>query len=182
VQVRGPVPLRGAADVALVVRRGVLVDLDYPHVGVIEMLLEPVGADEHAWVRVVGHVGIGPSSPGGETGTAAARCGRRVDVLGPEMEVQGPRCVCISEPAPVPGQHRRDGIMAATSPMHLVRTKSQLLGRICRCDTYRICHGDVKQAPPRGRELRRCRGRPSPRRTSSPGSKAGAARTPAAPR
>jgi hypothetical protein len=70
------------------------------------------------------------------------------DVLDPEMVIQGPPCVSISGSAPVPGQQRRDGIMAATSPMHLVRTKSQLLGRIRRCDTYRICNGDVKQGSP----------------------------------
>ena len=45
-QVGGPVELDGALDVALVVRRGVLVDLDQDDAVVLEVLLDPLGGDE----------------------------------------------------------------------------------------------------------------------------------------
>src|SRR5690606_14328896 len=45
-QVTGPVDLDRALDVVLVVGRGVFVDLDQNDLGVVEMLLDPVGRDE----------------------------------------------------------------------------------------------------------------------------------------
>ena len=58
-QVRLPVDLDGAGDVAAVVGGGVLVDLDEDHVLGAEVLLGPVGGDEYVfpahaaspWVR-----------------------------------------------------------------------------------------------------------------------------------
>src|SRR5262249_49868822 len=55
VEVGGPVPADGVSDVALLVGRSVLVDLDDADARVIEALLEPVGVDEALWVHVVGH-------------------------------------------------------------------------------------------------------------------------------
>ena len=52
-QVRGPVELDRSPDVALVVRRGVLVDLDQHHLRVVEVLLHPLGGDERV---VAAHV------------------------------------------------------------------------------------------------------------------------------
>ena len=46
-QVLLPVQLYGTADVALVVRGGVLVDLDQDGVRVVELGLDPVGVDEY---------------------------------------------------------------------------------------------------------------------------------------
>src|SRR4051812_30849960 len=45
-QVLTPVDAHRAADVVLVVRRGVLVNLDEHHLRVVEMCLDPVGVDE----------------------------------------------------------------------------------------------------------------------------------------
>ena len=45
-QVGGPVELDGAPDVALVVGRGVLVDLDQDDLRVVEVVLDPLGGDE----------------------------------------------------------------------------------------------------------------------------------------
>jgi hypothetical protein len=56
-QVGLPVQAHRAPDVVLLVRGGVLVDLDEHHLRVVEMGLDPVGVDEDALSGARGHAG-----------------------------------------------------------------------------------------------------------------------------
>jgi hypothetical protein len=51
-----PVPADGARNVALVVGGGVHVHLDDRHVGVVAVLLDPIGRDQRLRMGVLGHV------------------------------------------------------------------------------------------------------------------------------
>jgi len=54
-EILAPVPGQGVLDVALLVRSGVLVDLDDADVRVVHVRLQPGRVDERSGVRVVDH-------------------------------------------------------------------------------------------------------------------------------
>src|SRR5207237_3552325 len=70
VEVGRPVPRGCAPDVALLVGRRVLVDLDDPDGGIVHVLFEPVGRDENVRVRILSHGRR--SFPGMRPGDAAS--------------------------------------------------------------------------------------------------------------
>ena len=99
VQIGRPVPAHRAADVTLLVGGGVLVHLDDADGWIVEMGFEPVRGDQRVGIGVLAHCGC-PfwESIGSEPGRAAG----------------------LDQPT-ARQQHRRDGIIAATSPRQRVR-------------------------------------------------------------
>jgi len=132
VQVGRPVPRDRAADVTLLVGARVLVDLDHTDRRIVEMLLEPVGVDQHVGLGVLAHRWF----PLRRVGRVAPGKGKGRPVRPPErFRVRvGDQCTAArSSRAPRRAarrvQHKRDGIIAPTTPMHRVRIKLELLGR-----------------------------------------------------
>ena len=83
-EVRRPVELDGALDVALVVGRGVLVDLDEDDLGVVEVFLDPLGGDERG---LAAHCGSFSLLFGGRGRVSDGRCGSAPTPLDQQVQL-----------------------------------------------------------------------------------------------
>jgi hypothetical protein len=173
VQVGAPVPRHGAGDVPLLVGLRVLVDLDQPDAGVVQVLLEPVRLDQRVGIGVRAHRLLLPLAHDSRrqkpsmdrSRSPSRRSGRRgVQVC--------PRVGGGAATAQPRGDHGPHQPVAARSD-HGIPTPRLGFDR----DSPRVA-GAMSREPatsPRRPPPRRRPGLPLPPRTSSPGSTAGGA-------
>jgi hypothetical protein len=140
--------------VVLLVGRGVLVDLDEHHLGVVEMGLDPVGVDEDALSGTRGHAG-----PPGMVmrGKGHGRCWCVVTATGPTRRCAPVRCGRVSDADEAPGgRARRSGVSGSpgsAAPSGHATEAGGHAAQVHRESTCQLCHGHATSVRPERKRL-----------------------------